>query len=95
MYPDKAQLNADAWIKDFDAMSTANEAAAERPFNNPKKHQAILDENQREFNTRDIARENPSIQELRERKAAGEEIEISGDALARARAGKPGKWQTK
>jgi hypothetical protein len=53
-----------------------------------------MDENNREFDTRDALRDGMTVKEAEERAARGRPVEISGDARARFEAGKPGKYHS-
>jgi len=89
MKPKKSQLAK--WQKDMKDMEKANNALAEN--SKGTKYNNKLDENYREFDTRDLARDNMDIRELDElHKKTGHSFEVSGDALARLRAGEPGKF---
>jgi hypothetical protein len=89
MNPKKSQLSE--WHKDIRDMEKANNALAEN--SKGTKYNNKLDENYREFDTRDLARDNMTIGELDElHKKTGHSFEVSGDALARFKTGEPGKF---
>ena len=51
-----------------------------------------LEENTREYTTRRSARDNDTVELLEDLSKAGIHTEVSGDALARLKAGKPAKY---
>ena len=91
MLPDNSQFgNLAAWKSDFHAQDKADQSLV-----NTKMSQGDFkrktDENDREVKTREAYREDTPVSELEEAAKRGHPTEISGDAIARLRAGKATK----
>ena len=76
-------------------VKSANEAVDRGDLSKQDSFDNKLEENNRELGTRHAAGKNISVATLEEMADAGFPTEASGDALARVKAGKPGKLHNK
>jgi len=97
MKPYKPQFDVDtdprvsSWKADMKHKNAAEDKLVDSA-GSIKDFSKKLDENQREYDVRDAMRDNMSIADLEESAARGYPLEVSGDAMSRFKAGKPGKY---
>jgi hypothetical protein len=97
MKPYKPQFdaNTDPRVSSWRADKRHKNAAEDKLVNSARSSRDVgkkLDENQREYDVRDAMRDNMSVADLEESAARGYPLEVSGDAMSRFKAGKPGKY---